>query len=89
MIPSFYKSNTFQHITLYHHSLDIIRVTSDSRNMGTSDLPDIYARRPRASADISGKSRVRMLQLLYDTPSSTVFSEILHLMKRHALMRAH
>ena len=32
--------------------------------MGTSDyLPDIYARRPRASADISGKSLVPMLQL--------------------------
>ena len=36
--------------------------------MGMSDLPDIYARRPRASADISGKSLVPMLQLLCDTP---------------------
>ena len=41
-------------------------------NMGTSDLPDIYARRPRASADISGKSRVRMLQLLCDMPSNNI-----------------
>ena len=37
--------------------------------MGTSDLPDM---RPRASADISGKSQVRMLQLLCDTPSSNI-----------------
>ena len=40
--------------------------------MGTSDLIDIYARRPRASSDISGKSRVRMLRLLCDTPSSNI-----------------
>ena len=46
----------------------------NSCNMGTSDLPDIYARCPRAraSADISGKSRVRMLQLLCDTPPSNI-----------------
>ena len=40
--------------------------------MGTSDLPDISARRPRASADISGKSQGRMLQLLCDTPLSNI-----------------
>ena len=44
----------------------------DSCNMGTSDLPDIYERCPRVSADISGKSRVRMLQLLYNMPSSNI-----------------
>ena len=48
-------------------------ITLYSCNMGTSDLPDIYARRPRASADISGKSRVRMLQLLCNTPPSDIF----------------
>ena len=41
--------------------------------MGTSDLPDIRilmmpdgAKQPRVSVDISGKSRVPMLQLLCD-----------------------
>ena len=44
--------------------------------MGTSDLPDIYARRPRASADISDKSRVHMLQLLCDTPPSNIYCHV-------------
>ena len=38
--------------------------------MGTSDLPDIYARSPRAlGIYISGKSRVPMLQLLCNASS--------------------
>ena len=39
--------------------------------MGTSDLPEIYAqargRGPSASAYISGKTQVPMLQLIYST----------------------
>ena len=34
--------------------------------MGRSDLPDMYAR-ARASADISGKSRLPMLHMLCNT----------------------
>ena len=36
----------------------------NSCNTGRSALPDMYARRPRASADISGKARVPVLQLI-------------------------
>ena len=44
----------------------------DSCNMGTSDLPDMYAQSPRPQARglrayISGKSRVPTLQLLCNT----------------------
>ena len=48
--------------------LRIVHV-ANSCNTGTSTLPDVYAQRPRASADISGNARVatcvatNMLQL--------------------------
>ena len=46
--------------------------------MGTSDyLPDIYARCPRASADISGKSLVPMLQLSHIYRQLDVFKLLL------------
>ena len=38
--------------------------TCNSCNTGTSALPDMYARRPRASVDISGNARVPVLQLI-------------------------
>ena len=44
--------------------------SSNSCNMGTRDLPDMYARSPRAAgprAYISGKSRVYMLQVICNT----------------------
>ena len=42
-----------------------------SCNMGTCDLPEIYALRlhPRARADVSDKSLVPMLQLLHNNSS--------------------
>ena len=52
----------------------IVRIC-DSCNMGTSDLPDIciYMHDTQGtSANISGKSWVRMLQLLCDMPSSNM-----------------
>ena len=42
----------------------------NSCNMGTRDLPDMYARGPQARglrAYISGKSRVHMLQVICNT----------------------
>ena len=42
----------------------------NSCNTGKSALPDVYARRPRASADISGSARVPELQLICYTPST-------------------
>ena len=39
--------------------------TCNSCNMGTRDLPDMYARSSRAY--ISGKSRVHMLQVICNT----------------------
>jgi len=53
-----------------HHYIPLI--TCNSCNMGTRDLPDIYAQSPRAAgrglrAYISGKSRVHMLQLICNT----------------------
>ena len=38
--------------------------TSNSCNTGMSALPDMYARRPRATADILGNARVPVLQLI-------------------------
>ena len=46
------------------HITGKLTTTSNSCNTGTSALPDMYARRPRASADISGNARVPVLQLI-------------------------
>ena len=49
----------------------VLNSVHSSCNMGTSDLPEIYAqargRSQSASAYISGKSQVPMLQLIYST----------------------
>ena len=50
------------HVRMYIYALTSILVTSNSCNMGTRDLPDMYARSPRAY--ISGKSQVHMLQVI-------------------------
>ena len=42
----------------------------NSYNMGTSALPDMYARSPRAEAIHIRQSRVPMLQLIYYTSST-------------------
>ena len=47
---------------LFHSAFQ--KVTSNSCNTGTSALPDMYARRPRASANISGNALVPVLQLI-------------------------
>ena len=55
-----YRKNSFQ----------LSYVTCNSCNMGTRDLPDMYARGPQARglrAYISGKSRVHMLQVICNT----------------------
>ena len=44
-----------------------IDIVCNSYNTGKSALPDIYARCPRASAYISGKARVPVLQVIYST----------------------
>ena len=52
------------------YNLVIIMAPSNSCNMGTRDLPDMYARGPQARglrAYISGKSRVHMLQVICNT----------------------
>ena len=46
------------------------QIVCNSCNMGTRDLPDMYARGPQARglrAYISGKSRVHMLQVICNT----------------------
>ena len=45
-------------------SRDLHYHINNSCNTGTSALPDMYARRPRASADISGNAQVPVLQLI-------------------------
>ena len=42
-------------------------ITSNSCNMGTSDLPDMYAQSLRAEGMHIRQSRVPMLQLICDT----------------------
>ena len=57
-----YKSiNITAYVVLYQSSLT---ATSNSCNTGKSALPDMYARCPRASADISGNARFPVLQLI-------------------------
>ena len=53
------------------HLIAIVYDICSNCNMGTSDLPEIYAQArgcsPSASTYISGKSQVPMLQLIYST----------------------
>ena len=53
------------------YSLLRTNIICSSCNMGTSDLPELYALalglRPHARTYISGKSQVPMLQLVYST----------------------
>ena len=47
-------------------------------NMGTHNLPDMYAHRPLALAYISGKSLVPMLQLQNNAAEEFYKSELFH-----------
>ena len=71
----FFKTKYFtNYLSNYIKSVGMTYLLSNGCNTGKSALPDMYARHPRASVDISGNVRFPMLQLIcYTSDEAAVF----------------